>query len=207
VRTKTPEQAEKILNVAVRLFATHRFHEARMEDISAAAGVGKGTLYRYFKDKEELYLALLERSSAQIEARMVAAVEQPIDPRSKLEALVATIIDYFDDNPHVFDVIQHAEALQRPSRRFPWKARAVSIEVTTAVLLEGQKAGVFRVEDPSLAVLMLLGGLRAVIRFGDKPRPADLAQRIVEGFLRGVIADPCVPVTTTNGHGAKVSVN
>jgi TetR/AcrR family transcriptional regulator len=208
VRTKTPEQAEKILNVAVRLFATHRFHEARMEDISAAAGVGKGTLYRYFKDKEELYLALLERSSAQIEARMVAAVEQPIDPRGKLEALVATIIDYFDDNPHVFDVIQHAEALQRPNRPFPWRARAVSIEVTTAALLEGQEAGIFRVEDPSLAALMLLGGLRAVVRFGEKPRPANLAQRIVEGFLRGVLAtDPCVPGATTNGHGAKVSVN
>jgi TetR/AcrR family transcriptional regulator len=208
VRTKTPEQAEKILNVAVRLFATHRFHEARMEDISAAAGVGKGTLYRYFKDKEELYLALLERSSDQIEALMRAAVQQAIDPQSKLEALIATIFTYFDENPHVFDVIQHAEALQRPNRRFPWKARAVSLELTKEVILEGQKAGVFRVEDPSLAVLMLLGGLRAVFRFGDKPRPVNLAQRIVEGFLHGVkTTDPCVPVSATNGHGGKVSVN
>lgn len=206
MRTKTPEQAEKILNVAVRLFATHRFHEARMEDISAAAGVGKGTLYRYFKDKEELYLALLERSSEQIETRMRAAVEQAIEPRAKLEALVDTIIRYFDDNPHVFDLIQHAEALQRPNRRLPWKARAVSFEVTTAVILEGQRAGLFRVEDPTLAMLMLLGGLRAVFRFGAKPRPADLAERIVEGFLRGVAAaDPCISATETNGRGAKMS--
>jgi TetR/AcrR family fatty acid metabolism transcriptional regulator len=208
VRTKTPEQAEKILNVAVRLFATHRFHEARMEDISAAAGVGKGTLYRYFKDKEELYLALLERSSAQIEALMRAAVEQGTDPRSKLECLVATIIKYFDDNPHVFDLIQHAEALQRPTRRFPWKARAVSIELTTAIVLEGQKTGVFRVEDPELSVLMFLGGLRAVFRFGVKPRPADLAQRIVDGFFNGAKAtDQDVPVAPSNGHRSQVSVN
>ena len=66
MRTKTPVLPEKILTVAARLFATHRFHEARMEDIAAAAEVGKGTLYRYFKDKEELYLALLERTAEQL---------------------------------------------------------------------------------------------------------------------------------------------
>ena len=63
MRSKTPLQAEKILAAAAQLFATHRFHEARMEDIAALAEVGKGTLYRYFKDKEELYLALLQRAT------------------------------------------------------------------------------------------------------------------------------------------------
>jgi TetR/AcrR family fatty acid metabolism transcriptional regulator len=208
VRTKTPEQAEKILNVAVRLFATHRFHEARMEDISAAAGVGKGTLYRYFKDKEELYLALLERTSAQIEERMRAAASLPIDPRAKLEALVDTIIKYNDDNPHVFDLIQHAEALQRPNRRFPWHARAVSIDLTRSILLEGQQAGFFRGEEPTLPTLMILGALRAIIRFGEKPRPRDLAQRIVDTFVHGVCAaDPCAPGNAANGHGKKMSTN
>lgn len=206
MRTKTPEQAEKILNVAVRLFATHRFHEARMEDISAAASVGKGTLYRYFKDKEELYLALLERASIQMEERLHAAVEGTC-PVRKLEAITATILNYFEENPHVFDLIQHAEALQRPDKPFPWKARWVSIELTTQVILEGQKAGLFRVEDPSLAVLMLLGGLRAVLRFGEKPRPANLVQRIVEDFLKGILVDSCDYRAAANGRNSKISVN
>ena len=66
VRTKTPAQAEKILGAAARLFATQRFHEARMEDIAAAAAVGKGTLYRYFGDKDQLYRALLVRAAEQM---------------------------------------------------------------------------------------------------------------------------------------------
>jgi AcrR family transcriptional regulator len=206
VRTKTPEQAEKILNVAVRLFATHRFHEARMEDISNAAGVGKGTLYRYFKDKEELYLALLERASIQMEGRLHAAAEGTC-PVRKLEAITATILNYFEENPHVFDLIQHAEALQRHDQPFPWKARWVSIELTTRVILEGQKAGLFRVEDPSVSVLMLLGGLRAVLRFGEKPRPANLVERIVKDFLRGILVDPCQSTSATSGRNSKVSVN
>jgi TetR/AcrR family fatty acid metabolism transcriptional regulator len=208
VRTKTAEQADKILNVAVRLFATHRFHEARMEDIAAAAGVGKGTLYRYFKDKEELYLALLERTSTQMEERLNAAVAQPNDPTGKLEAIVAAILDYCDEQPHVFDLIQHAEALHRPTQRFPWKARSLSIELTQEAILEGQQAGLFRVQDPQLAVLMLLGAIRAVYRFGDKPRPTNLAHQIVAGFLHGIMAtEHACPGPSTKRHGSKVSVN
>jgi AcrR family transcriptional regulator len=204
VRTKTIEQADKILKVAVRLFATHRFHEARMEDIANAAGVGKGTLYRYFKDKEELYAALLERTSDQYTALMQEAIDTQIDPRRKLEALTATAIRYFDENPYVFDLIQHAEALHRPNQEFPWRARAVSIDLTREVIVEGQKAGIFRPADPTLSTLMLLGGLRAVIRFGELPRPANLPKRIVEGFLHGAMdTDPCVPITVANGHGQK----
>src|SRR5215472_7850945 len=70
LRTKTPLQADKMLDAAGRLFGAHRFHEVRMEDIAAEAEVGKGTIYRYFSDKEELFLALLERSSRQLLARL-----------------------------------------------------------------------------------------------------------------------------------------
>ena len=58
MRAKSPEQVDRMLDAAARLFGAHRFHEVRMEDVAAAAEVGKGTLYRYFRDKEELYLAL-----------------------------------------------------------------------------------------------------------------------------------------------------
>ncbi|NBT62453.1 MAG: TetR/AcrR family transcriptional regulator, partial [Planctomycetia bacterium] len=46
---------EKILAAAEVMFASKRFHEVLMEDIAIGAGVGKGTIYRYFKNKEELY--------------------------------------------------------------------------------------------------------------------------------------------------------
>src|SRR5271170_4180865 len=94
VRCKSPLQADKILAAAARLFATHRFHEARMEDVAALAEVGKGTLYRYFKDKEELYMALLARAACQMTERLRVVEEAP-DPRSKLEAVVGAILDYF----------------------------------------------------------------------------------------------------------------
>jgi AcrR family transcriptional regulator len=186
VPSKTPLQAEKILTAAVRLFATHRFHEARMEDIAALAEVGKGTLYRYFKDKEELYLALLERGSAGMTLRLAEGVDRARSPREQLEAVAATVIRYFDENPYLFDLIQHAEAMRKPDHEFPWqKARDVFADLLAAIFAAAAARGDFRIDDPELAVFMFMGGLRSVIRFGHRPRRADLPRRIVAHFLAG----------------------
>jgi AcrR family transcriptional regulator len=186
VRCKTPQQANKILAAAAQLFATHRFHEARMEDIAALAEVGKGTLYRYFKDKEELYLALLEQAAEGMAACVEGVRDSGAGPREQLVRLVADILDYFDRHPHLFDLIQHAEVMQRPGRDFPWqKARDLNMAFVKDLFRAGQREGVFAFDDPDLAALMLLGGMRAVLRFTPRPRPADLAERVVAGFLGG----------------------
>jgi AcrR family transcriptional regulator len=179
-------QAEKILRVAARLFATHHFHEARMEDIAAAAEVGKGTLYRYFKDKDELYLALLQEAADQISCRLQAAHEQAVNPYAQLEGMVEAILDYFDKQPHLFDLIQHAEVVGRPDRENPWlKARRLSLDLFHETCAAGERLGLFHFEDRETAVLMLLGGLRAILRFGRQPRPEGLAGKVVQGWLQG----------------------
>jgi TetR/AcrR family fatty acid metabolism transcriptional regulator len=194
VRTKTPEQADKILAVAGRLFATHRFHEARMEDIAAAAGVGKGTVYRYFKDKDELYLTLLARAGEQMSCRLREAVGGTQEPRARLVDVAACYLTYFDEHPHLFDLIQHAEAMHKGPDDFPWqKTREESIRLMTQVLEEGREAGTFAFAAPDLSALMFLGGLRAVIRFGERPRPPDLARRFVDAFVDGATAAADTP--------------
>src|SRR5438067_860238 len=184
VRTKTPLQSDKMLDAAARLFGTQRFHEVRMEDIAAEAGVGKGTLYRYFSDKEELYLDLLKRSSKQFLDRLHEHMGRAGGPREKLEACVAAIVSFFDEQPHLLDLIQRAEVLRDPNRAFPWQGtREELIQLMLDLFEDGKSAGEFIIRDPEIAALMLLGGLRSVIRFGVQPRPHDLARRIANGFL------------------------
>jgi AcrR family transcriptional regulator len=192
VRTKTALQADKMLDAAAYLFGTQRFHEVRMEDIAAEAAVGKGTLYRYFKDKEELYMALLERSSLQLQARMQAAVEQHDGPLARLQAIVAGLLTFFDEQPHLLDLIQRAEVVRGPD--FPWKkTRDVLLHMVIDLFKEGKTRGEFVVADPDLAALLLLAGLRGVLRFGKRPRPRDLAARIIDGLLRGFAEPEFVP--------------
>jgi AcrR family transcriptional regulator len=186
VRTKTLSQKAKMLDAAAKLFGAQRFHEVRMEDIATEAVVGKGTLYRYFKDKEELYDALLGRASQQFLSRLSEAGDRYDRPRQRLEALVAAIIEFFDEQPHLSDLIQRSELLARRSGIFPWqKARDEVNHLIRDIFDQGKAAGEFNVRDPEIMVLMLLGGLRSVIRFGTRPRANDLAQRIVTAFLDG----------------------
>ncbi len=196
MRTKTPEQSDKMLDAAAHLFGRKRFHEVRMEDIAAEAVVGKGTLYRYFADKDELYLALLRRASQQYLALVDAEVAKAKAAKGKLRALIAAGFSFFDAQPHLSPLIQRAEVTHADS---PWQpTRDAVITRIKAILKEAEASGAFAVADADTAALMLLGGLRSVHLFGRKPRPRDLADRVVNAWLHGV----AVPVQT---NGARYS--
>src|SRR5262249_15852247 len=107
-----------------------------------------------------------------------------------LTAIAGAILEYFDENPHLFDLIHHAEAMQRPIVTLAWHTtREEMIQRVYQIFEEGREAGVFQIANPELAALMLLGGLRAVIRFGTRPRHPDLANQITDLFLQGTAID------------------
>lgn len=184
MRIKRPEQAERMLEAAARLFGSHRFHEVRMEDVAAEAGVGKGTIYRYFEDKDELYLSLLARAGEQLSERIRASAEAAKSPIAKLEGLVAASIEFFEEQPHVFDLIQRGDAQRGVDS--PWqKTRDEAKELVEAILSEDE----LHVADPATVTLILLGGLRAVLRFGKRPHSKEMAKQIVRAVLFGATTD------------------
>jgi AcrR family transcriptional regulator len=175
-----------MLDAASRLFAAKHFHEVRMEDIAAEAGVGKGTLYRYFLTKDDLYLKLLERAAAEYLARLKRAAQSAEGSRARLVAVVAAIFAYFDEQPHILELIQRAEVDRGRGPGFPWLgAREGVFRLVSELFATGIERGEFRVADPELAMMLLLGGLRTVLRFGPRPHPPRLAERVVDALLQG----------------------
>ena len=163
-----------MLDAAARLFASQRFHEVRMEDIATEAGVGKGTLYRYFTDKDELFIGLMQRSAGHFQERIDSLISGEETARGKLQAIVHGIVSFFDEHPHLFDLLQRAEVMQGPD--YPWRqTRDSLLQTVLKVFKEAEKRGEFSVRDPELAAWILLGGMRGVIRFGTQPRAGDLA--------------------------------
>lgn len=88
-----------IIAAAENVFAEHGYHQARMDDIAEAAELAKGTLYYYFKSKDEIYVHLLEREGRKVHEEVRTRITET---SSFIEALQQTLdfyLEYFDKNP------------------------------------------------------------------------------------------------------------
>jgi AcrR family transcriptional regulator len=89
-----------IEGVAAELFAEHGYAGTRLEDIAACAGVTKQLLYRHFRSKEELYLALLARFRDEILGRLGAGMSRPAPLAERIAATTDLWFSYIEENPH-----------------------------------------------------------------------------------------------------------
>ncbi len=75
---------QHILDAAVRLFSERGFEDPTVDEIAAAADAGKGTIYNYFRTKEDILIAFIAEQEAQIQKRMVRLLKRDLDPVSLL---------------------------------------------------------------------------------------------------------------------------
>src|SRR3954452_17106926 len=94
-----------IAETAARLFATRPFHQAKLDDVAAEAGVGKGTLYIYFKSKADLYFWLIfdafDRLVEQLKGRLAGGEFGPADA---LRLIVSQLVEFSCENPQLFEL-------------------------------------------------------------------------------------------------------
>jgi len=187
MRTLEPTRGEHILEMAACLFHKRHYHEVRMEDVAAHAGVAKGTLYRYFEDKEALYLALIlssmNRFTADVEPLL--AESQPADER--LRIYVRRSFAFCERYPYFLDLVQRVEGTSDPARLEPLQAARQKLLGIVAELirqLDGLRR--YRVKYPLIAAIAFVGMLRHTFRFLPKPWPSDLPDLLVDQFLHGV---------------------
>ena len=180
MRTKNPEQADRILMAAARLFAGRRFHEVRMEDIADAAGFGKGTLYRYFKDKEELFEAIVGQQCRAQAEQIFNLDPQDQDVEGVLTRLGIAYAQFLCRPGGVSPiraVIAIAERMPELGRRFYETGPAFGIAQLKAYLSAQVAAGVLEIEDCEIAAAQLMEACLATVykpvlfNFGTAPAP------------------------------------
>lgn len=87
----TPDKRQAILQALERILRDHRFDEVKMDDIARSAGVGKGTVYRYFEDKEDLFLQMVQAFLQEEVDEVSVAAASSLPPREKLIRVGETI--------------------------------------------------------------------------------------------------------------------
>lgn len=183
---------EGILRAAETIFTRRDFHEVLMDDVAQECGVGKGTLYRYFPSKRDLYLAVMFEGMEALCNDLRAALRGPGVPADKIEGVVRCILGHFWDRRLFFALIHSNEHKPDNSDGREWERRrneiiAIIQDAFEAAIVAGHVRGI----DPHIAAQMLLGMVRGVNRYR-KPQDTldDLVAAVVTVFWKGVALEP-----------------
>jgi TetR/AcrR family fatty acid metabolism transcriptional regulator len=103
-RVDRTEKRERILSAAERVFARRGFFAARVSEIAKDAGVADGTIYLYFKSKDELLISLFEARMKQVNAALRAAVAAA-PPAEQLGAFIRAYLRLVHEEPGAAEVL------------------------------------------------------------------------------------------------------
>lgn len=142
---------QKLLEVARELFAHKGLEATTMNDIAAASGRGRRTLYTYFRNKEEIYYAVIEEELERLSEKMDEVAVMDVEPEEKIFTLIYTHLSI------IRDTVARNGTLRAEFFRNIWMVekvrKAFDVEehrILQKVLQEGVDKGRFRIENVGL---------------------------------------------------------
>jgi len=146
---------QQIIVAAKRVFSEKGFNKSTMEDIASEAELSPGTLYLYFKNKEELYASLSLRILQYLHIRVEHVnKETDMTPEQKLEKLIEAMYDVYDFDPLIIINMFHlqsSETLKNLSPRLMTQIEDLSrksIGAISSIFRDGVEKGVFIEKHP-----------------------------------------------------------
>lgn len=188
---------EAILDAATRVFGRLGFHAAKMADIAAEAGVAAGTLYNYFKSKDEVFRSMLERGQDLVYERVLAH-QSVADPVERLRAWMHTIFAFLEEHGVLFSLyIRIGGTLDWMQKQtvgaLHEQSQARYYALSRAAMAEAVERGQLRADRSPDELAFLLGGVTdatifAWARAGCPPGLQAKADPLLDFFLHGARA-------------------
>lgn len=153
---------QNILDAAFMVFSEKGFHKATVDDIIALADTGKGTVYNYFTNKEQLFFTLLEERGLTFRERFRQCADSQGEPLLKLERMIRIQLEFFAQNTSLWQIMMHEirpfskASLLNEQQRLKYRERMEErVALFAQVIEEGRRAGVIKYPDSELAASML----------------------------------------------------
>ena len=134
-----PEKRDEIVRAALELIAEHGFHGAPMAMIAEQAGVGAGTIYRYFENKDVLITELYRELEEKIRTTLMLGYDAKKPIRERFLHLGTALLRYFIDNPLEFRYLEqfHNSPYGVDYRRDKILGKLGGIDIYREMILEG----------------------------------------------------------------------
>lgn len=192
VRQPVADKREAILRAATRVFARNGYFNSKVADIASAAGVADGTVYLYFKSKEEILHSIFDRSVAKAIAEGRRQLAEISDPREKLRRIAHLHLARLGADRDLTVVFQvELRSSTKFMEEFSAAGFAEYLGLIRATFEEGQRAGVFRQElNAKIVSKILFGALDEMatnwILSKRRYKLAPMADQVLDIFLNGV---------------------
>jgi len=185
------DKRERIMDAAVSNFKRFGFAKTSVDDIARQAQVGKGTIYSYFRSKEEILIALVDREFAAGLTAIDRAMKEEPSSVGKLRILLVKTVEYFHKNELVGKVMAMDTALVLSviSKKNK-ELQMLSIAGLKDLLEQGVREGVFRKLDfdrIAYSIDALIRSFHYLNYLGlDEYDPNDLVQPVFDLLLEGI---------------------
>jgi len=186
------DKRRRILDGAVQVFSRNGFFNSKVAHVAREAGVADGTIYLYFKNKEDLLIQVFIDTMETALARQEAALEGITDPVEKLQSFIHVHFDVVKDNPSLAEVLTvELRQSSKFMRGSDLRLFGQYLGVIARIIDEGQEAGVFsRLISSRSAARAVFGALDELQLEWATSEPAqpvhELCGNLVELFLNGL---------------------
>ncbi|MBI5575150.1 MAG: TetR/AcrR family transcriptional regulator [Deltaproteobacteria bacterium] len=187
------EKRDRILRAAIRIFSQKGYFNSRISEIARLAGVADGTIYLYFKNKDDLLISLFEEKMGEVVADVRARVSDGSDALSRLKIFIRNHMELLVREAGLIEVIQ---VELRQSNKFMKEYVPVKfleyLDVISGILEDGKREGIFRPDlNVTLARRAIFGALDEislayVLSRKRKYDPEEAAAEIFRIFAAGL---------------------
>ena len=189
------DKENAIFEAALKVITEKGFHKARMSDIAAKAGISYGLVYHYFRNKEDLFDAILNRWWERLFALLRELRASRSEVSEKLKAIIIYFLDTYQRQPELVTIfiteISRSTANLTSARLERFKD---FISMTESVMETGQKQGILRNDFKArYLTTIFLGALETFVstmvlanqRIVGNAQKERIADSILEVFLNG----------------------
>jgi len=192
-RGASSDKRERILRAATRVFARKGFYATRVSEVAKAAGVADGTIYLYFKNKDDLLVSLFEdRLGLLLETLERELAERPT-PEQRLRCVIEMQLGLLEGERDLAEVITvNLRQSTKLMKQYAAPKFGLYLDTIALVVADGQRAGVFRDDvSPHVVARSIFGALDGVtmtwaLGKADAGGLSRAAAQVADVFLRGL---------------------
>jgi AcrR family transcriptional regulator len=186
----TRDQARKrILEAARKLFLERGFEAANLDEVAQRAGVAKGTIYRYFDSKAELYVEVLVWNADAFVERMRHTLDPSLSPQEQVLQTGRFYVHHYAEHPEYFRIFWAVEnqrmigELPEPLLEIVWDLWKRGLAIAVEIIENGVKAGAFRPCDPWQTASLLWVLANGLIQSESDPHRRELRHSTLEQLI------------------------